>query len=368
MEHLVSASFEVGNTVVVICPHGDLATRAATIADAHQVHFSAADFSDHEHPPRWNLCEPPTGVTPTQWAAELVHIIRAAWSDMPKEYFGPVWDKNMRVGLTVLTRDPRGPHPLSKLASVLLPPIQDEWVKALGRICDSHLERELHELHRAATNDSEGSWWTWCTSKLEPFTADDRMKRVIDHCTSTIDLTRVLDGESLIVSAPASALGDQGANLMMGTILNQLWHFARLRTNPGQTIDLFVDEVHRIPPKVLSELLAEGRKFGIRLRLTTQSPNQLAPEARNAALNNSGAVGTFRTGPSEAQFLEPMFPTISPGTLNRLSRHWLAITDGEDELIGPTIPPSVDPDDRSAIHAAHLDRHTALELKLAGLA
>ena len=90
MEHLVDASLAAGNTVVAVDPHGDLAGRVAEMAHQRRARFAALDFADQLHCPSWNLCVPPPGVTPGQWAAELVGVVRAAWHDMPDEYFGPV--------------------------------------------------------------------------------------------------------------------------------------------------------------------------------------------------------------------------------------------------------------------------------------
>ena len=168
----------------------------------------------------------------------------------------------MRVALSVLTRDPLGPHPLTELASVVLPPLQDRWRHALDRIGDDQLIAEVQELHRAIEGDSQGSFGLWVTSKLEPFASDDRMRRVIGHRRGSIDLSRLVEGESLVVSAPASALGDEGASLMVGTLLTQLWHLVRRQPHSSRVFDVFIDEVHRIPPLALKEMLAEGRKFG----------------------------------------------------------------------------------------------------------
>lgn len=352
MEHLVDSSLDAGSTVVVVCPHGDLAGRAATLAKRHGVGFSALDFGDQRHCPTWNLCIPPPGTTPTQWAAELVGVVRAAWHDQPAEYFGPVWNKSMRVALSVLTRDPLGPHPLTDLASVMRPPLHVKWQAVLDRIGDGQLFAELQELHTAITKDSEGVMELWVTSKLEPFIADDRIRGVVSDPYSSVDLSRVIEGESLIVSAPASALGDEGASLMVGTLLTQLWHLIRRQPCPSRVVDLFVDEVHRIPPQALKEMMTEGRKFGLRLRIATQSPLQLDLGTRDIVLNNAGSVATFRTGPQEAVYLTPLFPSMPPSTLNRLKRHWVAITDGENDLVGPTEPPIADPEDRSALTAA----------------
>lgn len=357
MEHLVDRSLDEGNTVVVVCPHGDLARRAATIAARRDAPFAALDFADQRRCPRWNLCIPPPEMDPRSWAAELVGVVRSAWRDMPEEYFGPVWNKSMRVALSVLTRDPLGPHPLTELAEVIRPPLRDPWRQALGRIADGQLSDEVGELHRAIEKNSDSHLGFWVSSKIEPFTSDDRVRRVIGDRRGDIHLGRVVEGESLVVSAPGSALGDEGASLLVGTILTQLWHVIRRRAHADPVIDVFVDEAHRIPPKSLMEMLAEGRKFGLRLRLATQSPHQLDGAARDAVLNNAGAVGTFRTGPREAVYLDPMFPETPAGALNRLQRHWIAITDGEQDLVGATAPPITDPEDRTALTAANARRH-----------
>ena len=352
LEHLVDASFASRKTVVVICPHGDLAARAASVAERRGTPFRAADFGDLEHGPRWNLCTPPPGVAPTEWVTELIGVIRAAWRDMPEAYFGPVFQKSMRVALSVLIRDPHGEHPLTELPSVLSPPLDEKWAMALARIGDESLRREVLEVHNAIRSDTARRYSICVTSKLERLAVDDRMRRVFGHRVSTLELSRVTAGESLIVSAPASALGDAGASIVVGTVLTQLWHLIRRRPQPAPIIDIFVDEAHRIPPEPLNELLAEGRKFQVRLRLATQSPHQFDPKTCDTVVNNSGAVGTFRTGPREALYLDPLFPTTPAGALNRLGRHWCAISDGEHEITAVPPKPITEPGDRAALEAA----------------
>ena len=357
LEHLVDASFASQRTVVVICPHGDLAARAASVAERRGTAFRAADFGDLEHGPRWNLCTPPRDVSPTEWVTELIRVIRAAWRDMPEEYFGPMFEKSIRVALSVLIRDPHAEHPLTELPGVLSPPLDGKWATALVRIGDESLSRDLREVHSAIQSDSEKRYSLWLTSKLERLTVDDRMRRVFGHRASTLELSRVAAGESLIVSAPASALGDAGASIVVGAVLTQLWHLIRRRPQPAPTIDIFVDEAHRIPPEPLGELLAEGRKFRARLRLATQSPLQFDPSTCDTVVNNSGAVGTFRTGPREAAYLHPLFPATAAGALNRLGRHRCAMTDGEQEIIAVPPRPITEPGDRAALEAASREQH-----------
>jgi len=298
LQHLIAASFAAGNTVVVVCPHGDLAARAAI-----------------------------------------------------------VWNKAMRVALSVLTRDPLGPHPLSDLSSVMLPPLNPRWEEALVRINDDHLTQELLEVQRAIENDGQKSFGMWATSKLEAFTADDRLGRIIGQSISTVDLECVVNGETLLVAAPAAALGDTGSSVVLSALVVQLWHRIRTSQEGAPPIDFYIDECHRIPHQVIEELLAESRKYGVRLRLATQSPIQLDPKTRDVVLTNSGAIGTFRVGPREAADLGTVFQSIPHGTLSALDRHWLALTNGQEEMVAPVAPPTVDAGDRTALVIAHRRQH-----------
>ena len=78
MEHLIDSSLAAANTVVVVCPHGDLAGRAGALAQRRAVPFTALNFADLQHCPRWNLCTPPPGVSPTSgppnWSASFEQL------------------------------------------------------------------------------------------------------------------------------------------------------------------------------------------------------------------------------------------------------------------------------------------------------
>lgn len=91
-------------------------------------------------------------------------------------------------------------------------------------------------------------------------------------------------------------------------------------------------------------MLAEIRKFGVRMILANQSLSQLPPRVRGVALANVGTLVTFATGGPDAELLDPLFPTITSGVLQRLGRYNAAVTTRGRDLVVATPPPLPRPD------------------------
>jgi hypothetical protein len=147
-------------------------------------------------------------------------------------------------------------------------------------------------------------------------------------------------------------LGGDGARLLCSLLIDRLWQEAQ-KARPARPIELFIDEWHRIPSPAITALLAEGRKFGFRLRLANQNAAQIPQQLWETALANTGALVTFRTGPKDAVLLDPLFPSVPLLTLTQLPKHWAAVAiDGEDQVIR-TLPPLDSDVDEGAIERGH---------------
>lgn len=341
---IVDDLLAAGRRVVVVCLHGDAAYRAANLAARRGAPVDAYDFAHPDNPPRWNVCAAPASVEPEQWAVFLVGLLRSLWPDAPEEYFGPVWRRAFRLALQVLCRDPEGPHPISELLTILSPnPLPPHLALAVERIGDRELASGLDDVRQAIARDKDGNYTSFLVSKLEPFLASPALRRIIDHRVSTVRLDGLAHGRSFVAAVPGSVLGDEGALAVAATILGAVWDLAR--SHPDVELDVVIDEAHRFPVELLATLLAEGRKFGVRLWLATQSPLRLDPTLLDAVLANCGAIATFRCGPRDAAVLDQQFPTVTTGALQRLPAHTLAVTFADDDLVTATDPPDVDSDE-----------------------
>ena len=152
-------------------------------------------------------------------------------------------------------------------------------------------------------------------------------------------------------------------------LLAQIWRNLRKRpADAGRTIDIFIDEAHRMPRALIGEILAEARKFGVRLRIATQSPFQLDSGLRDAVLSNSGAIATFRTSPKTAVLCDQLYPRVLAATLARLERHQVAVTYGATDEVAMTDSPIVTADEsEAALNNCHHDTQTRLWLADGGV-
>lgn len=138
---------------------------------------------------------------------------------------------------------------------------------------------------------------------------------------------RQLQGDSTIWRLPMGELGPEGVTFAVTLLLTRLYlgevrRVAQLGPSPKLRVLFVLDEAHLFPARLLSEIVAEGRKFGLGLVLATQYPARLAPELREALVGAAGTVYLFRVpwasaaatsiwaglGPEAAQRFLPFLP------------------------------------------------------------
>jgi len=101
----------------------------------------------------------------------------------------------------------------------------------------------------------------------------------------------------LLVRIPFSAVGPEAASFAGTLVLARAYlgvAGAREPGGPRAPIVVVLDEVQGLSPRLVAEMLTEGRKFGLRLIVASQYPERLAPELRLAAAGVSRQVVAFR--------------------------------------------------------------------------
>lgn len=180
----------------------------------------------------------------------------------------------------------------------------------------------------------------WLISKFDPLIGDPTVRRIIGTCESDVTMQPALNGRSIVVSLPQSRLTEGGTVTLGALLLERLWAGARTRRDVSCPIDVFIDEWQKLPSPAIPQMLAEGRKFGIRLRLANQHLAQLTEAQREAVLANTGLIGVFRTSNSDANTLDRRFPTVPTSTMQTLPKHTLAYTTGDVDGVVRTPPPA----------------------------
>ncbi len=107
----------------------------------------------------------------------------------------------------------------------------------------------------------------------------------------------VEEARPLLVRLPFATLGPEAAAFAGTLVLGRIYlGLAARRTEaPSRRSTLVVlDEVQGFAPRLVSELLSESRKFGLRVLVATQYPDRLAPEARSAIAGAPTEFVAFR--------------------------------------------------------------------------
>ena len=155
------------------------------------------------------------------------------------------------------------------------------------------------------------------------------------------------DRRALLVRLPFASLGPESAAFAATLVLGRVYlgvAAAAERAASPPPVALVLDEVHAFSPRLVSEILTEGRKFGLRALVATQYPDRLAPELRSAARGALRGFVAFRVpraasvevgswlglDPIEAADRLPNLPTGQGLVLDALS-DGLRATESESE-------------------------------------
>jgi len=335
LNHAISEAYRRGSTVVVFCPHGDLAVRAAATAEAHGITPVVYDFGAVDGHLHWNLTEPEAGTSPAEWARRFAEVIRRqVWDTMPDDFFGPVATRSLPAVIHVLAADPAGPWPLTFAPELLDTQNSSFRDSALERIGDADLTRLFQqEVMPMLTSRDAGNASLWLISKLDPLIGDATVRRIIETDRRDVTMQPTVHGRSVIASVPHTRLTSGGASVLTALLLEQLWTAVRSHPQTEQPMEVFIDEWHKLPSPAIPEMLAEGRKFGVRLRLANQHFAQLTSAQREAVLANTGVLATFRTSPADASLLDLRFPTVTRRQMETLPRHTLAYSTGDKDAV-----------------------------------
>jgi hypothetical protein len=139
---------------------------------------------------------------------------------------------------------------------------------------------------------------------------------------------RLGEGVSAIWRLPMGELGPEGVTFAVTLLLTRLYleqvrRAVRGEPPRGLRVLFVLDEAHLFPARLLSEIVAEGRKFGLGLIVATQYPARLAPELRDALTGAAGTVYLFRV----------------PWASAEVTGSWAGLGPAEAERVLPSLPP-----------------------------
>lgn len=325
-----------GAGVCLIDPHGDLFHQVMQALPLHRAKdLVAIDMCDFERAVGINFleCEGPFRQQRMNFIVnEMMKIFNSLY-DM-KETGGPMFEQYMRNALLlVMGSDYQG-------GTIMDIPRLFEDATYRDFLLDRCRNPFTVSFWRQQADQADGdaslaNIAPYITCKLNQFTGNALLRPIISQAKSSVDFRQCMDqGRILLVNLSKGILGDLDSRLLGMLITGKIFDAAtqRVTAPPGSRtpFHLYIDEAHNFTTDTLVQMLAEGRKFGLRMVLANQNLAQLdsnnsQSNVMQSVLGNAGTLLSFRLGAPDAEKLEIYFkPRIKACDLTGLPNYHVA--------------------------------------------
>ena len=329
LAYMIRQDVAAGRAVILIDPHGDLyaQVRAALPRDV-AAGAICADAGDFAAPFGLNLLEitgEPAAVQRNFIANQLIGVFQSVLYRGVPEAFGPMFSSYFRNALFLLMESEGTNASLANFDRVFCDPSYRRSL--LERCTDPQVVRFWKEIALKAGGEAAlENIAPYICSKLTQFTGNPLLAPIITAARTTLDIPGAMTRDGIVlVNLAKGLIGDQDAALLGGLITIRIFCAAMARAalppDHRRPVRLYLDEFATYATGVLTQMLAECRKFGLELVLAGQSLDQVdgaadRPDVAHAILANVGSILAFRTGPNDAHRLANWFGSeVSPAAL-----------------------------------------------------
>ena len=318
MANLMLQDIAAGRGFALIDPHGDLAIdvrrylgarhpETIELGPASTLTVNPFRLGTRAHPSRSRL------------ASALVSIFHAIWA----ESWGPRLEQLLRAGVLAVSFHPEAS--LSLLARFLFE--ESVRTRVLERVTDD-VVRSFWEVEFASYPARlQAEALAPVHNKLGAIVMHPRLRSLVAGVRSRFDPETIITKQHiLLVSTPASDLGDDGSRLF-GALVFALLQLAAWQRPSQKLFTVYADEVQRFVTGTFATTLSEARKFGLAITMAHQYLDQLPPVVRSAVLGNVGSQAIFRVGGADAAILAvDLAPRVNAPDLQRLRRSEAVMT------------------------------------------
>lgn len=313
--NLITQDIRAGRGVCLIDPHGDLyeevLDRVPKERAGEVVIFNPSDF---EWAPGLNFLECTTRYPEVEQSLitnEMMLIFDRLY-DL-RQTGGPMFEQYMRNALMLVMGSPESGGTLMDV------PLLFESIayrRSLLKTCTHPLVVGFwkDQAEKAGGEGALANMVPYITSKLNQFTHNVLMRRIIGQKKTTIHFRQIMDqGGILLINLAKGLLSQMDARMLGMLLMGKLFHAALgridLPLSQRRTFHVYVDEFQNFTTATVGHMLSEARKFGLCMTLANQHLAQLeksqsGENVLDAVLGNVGNILLFRLGVLDAEQLE----------------------------------------------------------------
>jgi hypothetical protein len=245
--------------------------------------------------PKLNLLELGPG-DPAEARARVVDTLyqlvrRLMFSGLTIDATGPMFNKYFRAGLMLLLEGEAAAAQVQMLERIFTD--EEYRTDLLARDSVSAETRQQWEqiLGVHGSDHRIENVTPWVTSKLTQITQSAILRPILGATTTSLDFDRVLaDKQVCLINLANGRIGAEAAMLLGGILTHRLEQSAKrqecVELEKRHMASVYFDEFHTFASEFLRPLMAETRKFGLRVTLANQTLSQM--------INNDIDGGVFR--------------------------------------------------------------------------
>jgi hypothetical protein len=260
-----------------------------------KVHY--VSLKNSENPIGLNLLYKAPGASTDDLAEEAMELLKFAYGgDTPQ------MDRLLRNGLRTLLEDESQSHTIVGLIPLFTDPRFRERV--LAHVHDPVLRMFWKKEFPAIEGNIEKTMGP-LLNRLNPFISNKSMRHMFGQREFSLDLKRYMD-EGHIFLWDVLGVAKEQMKLAAGFLITQYHRAAQTRQVGSMTHFLIIDEAHKVQIPVEEKIIAEDRKFGLSLGLSTQFVEQFADWLKLTVKNNVQNIFSCAQGTDAAATVSAM--------------------------------------------------------------
>lgn len=218
-----------------------------------------------------------------------------------------------------------------KYVQEILPYVQDPLVR---RYWTDQIAQTT-EFHKSETLD-------YFVSKFGKFVTNLMLRNIIGQSNPSFNLRQVMDNQKiLIVNLSKGKMGEDNSQFLGLILVPKLLAAAMSRVDMPEEqrtpFYLYVDEFQNFATDTFATILSEARKYKLDLVVANQFIGQMTEDVKNAIFGNVGTIMTFRTGVTDANFLQNEFqPTFNEQDIINIEAYHIYM---RTQVSGKPVPP-----------------------------
>ena len=289
----------------VIDPHGDLSNHLLDFVPSHRVNdFIYLDPSD----PTRSFAINPLEVSNESQKELVASGIVAIFKKLYGNSWGPRLEYHLRNAIISVMEMPdptlmmvtevltNAAFRAKVVANIKEPTLKSYWVNEF---------ENMTERLRAESISS-------ILNKVGQFTSSERIRNIIGHPKSTVDIEKVMnEGKILVLNLSQGYLGEDNAALLGAMIITKIQLAAMNRVGVAEEdrkdFYLYVDEFQNFATTSFIKILSEARKYRLNLILANQYIAQIPEDVRAAIFGNAGTMMSFLIGADDARYMAREF-------------------------------------------------------------